>query len=128
MIDPIDWLDGLFGQLFHGPLHRFTFSRLGDFTGVEVEKMLQQYGVRVWGREADKEEIGILVKESQAIWAEYLLCRAGVPLTCKLLDARNAQYREQHPRSSMPIAWTERGIGLHSLVDHIVDWLDRRLG
>lgn len=88
MIDPINWLDGLFGQLLHGPMHRFTFSRQGDFTGVDVERMLQQYGVRVWGREADKEEIGLLVKESQAIWAEYLLCRAGVPLTCSLQRAR----------------------------------------
>jgi hypothetical protein len=128
MSDPINWLDGLFGQLWHGPMHRLTFSRKGDFSGVEVERMLRQYGVRVWGRQADEEEIGVLVKESQALWAEYLLCRAGVPLTGKLLDPRNAHYRQVHPHGSMPTPWSAGGTSLHSLVDHVVDWIDRRLG
>lgn len=127
MIDPINWLDGFLGQLRHGPMHRFTFSRKGDFSGVDVERMLRQYGVRVWGRSADEEEIGVLVKKSQAVWAEYLLCRAGVPLTGNLLDPRNAHYR-QHHRGAMPTPWSAHGIGLSSVVDHIVDWIDRRLG
>ena len=127
-IDIIDPIDGWLGRLRHGPMHRFTFLRAGDFSGIEVEHLLRGYGIRVWGREVtDSEEIALLVKRKQAVWAEYLLCRAGVPLTTPLLDPRNARYSERHPQRSMPTPWTEHGIGPHSLVDHIVDWLNRLL-
>ncbi len=124
-----DWLDGLFGQLLHGPMHRFSFSKNAGFSGSDVEHLLRQYGVRVWGREMDDPaELALLVKQRQAIWAEYVLCRAGVPLTCKLLDPRNAGYSATKPAGSMPTPWTETGIGAHTLIDHLVDWLDRWLG
>ncbi|MCB0105537.1 MAG: hypothetical protein KDE53_06505 [Caldilineaceae bacterium] len=127
--DLIDAIDGWSGRWLHGPMHRFSFLRAGDFSGADVEKLLRQYGIRIWGRELDHpEELAFLVKKRQAHWAEYLLCRAGVPLTCTLLDPRHAQIRNQHLANSMPTPWTERGIGPHSLVDHVVDWLDRLLG
>lgn len=126
LLDIIDPLDGWFGRLQHGPMHRFTFAADGSFRGVEVEHLLRQYGVRIWGREMlDEEERAFLVKRSQAVWAEYILCRAGVPLTCELLDARNASYHLRHPENSMPDPWDANGIGPHSLVDHVVDWLNR---
>jgi hypothetical protein len=91
--------------------------------------LLRQYGIRIWGREiSDEEELAFLVKTKQAVWAEYILCRAGVPLTSKLLDPRNEQYRLRHPPGAMPKPWTERGIGPYSFVDHVVDWLYRWLG
>jgi len=126
LIDPIDaWI----GRLTHGPMHRFTFSTAGEFSGVEVEMLLRRYGIRIWGRELDQpDELAFLVKRRQAIWAEYILCRAGVPLTCPLLDARNAQYRQQHAQGSMPTPWDQQGIGPHTFVDHVVDWLNRLLG
>lgn len=127
--DVIHPLDGLIGKWLHGPLQRFTFARGAGFTGAEVEQLLRQYGIRLWGREIeDDTEIGFLVKQTQAVWAEYILCRAGVPLTGKLLDPRNEQYRQHHAPGSMPTPWSERGIGPHSLVDHVVDWLNRLLG
>lgn len=91
--------------------------------------LLRQYGIRIWGREIDdSDELAFLVKRSQAVWAEYVLCRAGVPLTSKLLDPRNEQYRQRHAPGSMPTPWSERGIGPHTFVDHVVDWLYRLLG
>jgi hypothetical protein len=128
MSDIINWLDGMIGRAMHGPMHQFTFSRKGDYSGVEVEIILRQYGIRVWGREADADEIGILVKRKQAVWAEYLLCRAGVPLTSELLDPRNAAYRQRHAHGAMPTPWTERGIRPHTIIDHIVDWIHRTIG
>jgi hypothetical protein len=123
--DLIDAVDGWIGRLSHGSMHRFTVSTQGDFTGMEVELMLRQYGMRIWGREFDQaDEFAFLVKRSQAVWAEYILCRAGVPLTSPLLDARNAAYR----RETMPQPWTKQGIGPHTFVDHVVDWLNRLLG
>ena len=126
-IDLLNPIDGYTGRFLHGPMHRFSFSTHGDFTGAQVEKLLRQYGIRIWGRELDNDdELAFLVKRSQAVWAEYILCRAGVPLTCQLLDPRNEQYPIFH--DSMPTPWQEKGIGPHTLVDHIVDWLDRLLG
>ena len=126
-IDLLNPIDGYMGRLLYGPMHRFSFSTHGDFTGMQVEKLLRQYGIRIWGRELDNDdELAFLVKQSQAVWAEYILCRAGVPLTCQLLDPRNEQYAVFH--DSMPVPWQEKGIGAHTLVDHIVDWLDRLLG
>lgn len=127
--DLINWLDGAAGQLAYGPMHRFTFSIATGFRGVDVEMLLHQYGIRVWGRETiGEEELALLVKQKQAVWAEYLLCRAGVPLTGKLLDPRNEQYRQRHAPGSMPTPWSEGGIGPHSFVDHVVEWLNRLLG
>jgi hypothetical protein len=110
-------------------MHRFTFRADGGFVGIEVEHLLRQYGIRVWGREMDDpDERALLVKQSQAVWAEYILCRAGVPLTCALLDPRNRVYQQRHAPRSMPIPWTEKGIGPSSLIDHVVDWIDRLTG
>jgi hypothetical protein len=127
--DLIDPLDGWFGRLLHGPMHRCTFSRHGDFSGMQVEMLLHQYGIRIWGREIDApEELALLVKRRQAVWAEYILCRAGVPLTCQLLDPRNEVYRVRHIPGSMPTPWTKDGIRPHTFVDHVVDWLNRLFG
>ena len=96
IFDLINPLDGVLGRTLHGPMHRFTFRADSEYSGYEVEKMLRRYGIRIWGREmAENEDRAFLVKESQAIWAEYLLCRAGIPLTCKLLDPRNESYRQR---------------------------------
>lgn len=69
-----------------------------------------------------------VVKRKQAVWAEYLLCRAGVPLACDLLDPRNAEYPEQHPVDSMPVPWTEKGIAAVTLIDHFGEWLAKVVG
>lgn len=128
-LDLIDPIDAWFGRILNGPMHRFSFSRHGGFSGAEVEMLLRQYGVRVWGREFDApDELALLVKKRQAIWAEYILCRACVPLTCQLLDPRNEQYRQRHAPGSMPTPWTERGIRPHTMIDYIVDWLYRLIG
>lgn len=122
-IDPIDaWI----GRMLHGPMHRFSFKRTNEFSGADVEMLLRRYGVRVWGREFDsKEELALLVKKSQASWAEYVLCRAGVPLTCKLVYARNAKYPEKHKPGSMPKKWATGGVKPHTIIDHIVSFLYR---
>jgi hypothetical protein len=90
---------------------------------------MRQYGIRIFGRLTnDPEVLGFKVKRSQAVWAEYLLLRAGVPLVAPLLDPRNLEYQRLHTPGEMPSPWQENGIGPHSFIDHIVDWLDALLG
>ena len=84
------WLDSFAVRAAHGPLHAFTFARGGGFSGREVERLLLDKGIRVFERtRLPGGDLGFSVRANQAEWAEYLLCRAGVPLTCELLDPAN---------------------------------------
>lgn len=128
-IDLITPIDTLIGAARHGKLHQFTFVTTSSFPGTyKVEKILRRYGIRIWGRKMAKNQRSFLVKQSQAIWAEYILCRAGVPLISPLLDPRNVIYPAQHPGASMPTPWTEKGIPATSFVDHLCDWLAKLFG
>lgn len=122
-VDILSPVDAGLARLRHGKMHRFSFFATSGFNGYKVEKLLRQYGIRVWGRQLNGEMRSFLVKRNQAVWAEYILCRAGVPLAGELLDPRNADYPDQHPTSSMPVPWTERGIPAISLIDHLGEWL-----
>lgn len=127
-LDFINPLDGLWGRTAHGSMHRFSFSIDSDFSAFEIEKLLRRYGIHIWGRKLESDtERSFLVKRRQAVWAEYLLCRAGVPLTCPLLDPRNEAYRRRHLPRSMPIPWTSEGSGPASLLDHVLEWMDKLL-
>lgn len=120
----INPLDGLWGRTHHGPMHRFAFAAGTGVTGNQVEKLLRTYGIRIWGREmSNPDERAFLVKRSQAVWAEYVMCRAGIPLIGPLLDQRNAVYAAEHIQDAMPEPWDRRGIRPTSLVDRAIDWL-----
>lgn len=74
----------------NGPLHAFTFARGQGFSGRAVERILLDKGIRVFERtRLPGGDLGFSVRGDQAEWAEYLLCRAGVPLTCDLIDPAN---------------------------------------
>ncbi|MFO7633343.1 MAG: hypothetical protein R6W76_12425 [Caldilinea sp.] len=126
--DIISPIDTLFGVAHHGKMHRFAFDVNSGFNGYRVEKLLRRYGVRVWGRKVSGSKRSFLVKRSQAVWAEYILCRAGVPLLNPLLDPRNAHYPDQHPDESMPEPWTEQGVRPISFVDHLGEWMAKLFG
>jgi hypothetical protein len=105
-------------------MHRFTFYATSGFNGYKVEKLLRRYGVRVWGRKIVEGSMrSFIVRERQAVWAEYVMCRAGVPLAGELLDPRNGEYPDRHPDSSMPEPWTAKGIPAISLIDHLGEFL-----
>ena len=127
-IDIISPIDTIIGVARHGKMHRFTFDVSSGFTGYKVEKLLRRYGVRVWGRKVSGSERSFLVKNSQAVWAEYVLCRAGIPLLDPLLDPRNAQYAVAHEGEPMPPPWTEKGIGPITFIDHFGEWMAKLFG
>lgn len=105
-------LDSLTLRAAHGNMHNFTF-RPGKFKGKDVEHLLAERGIRVFERtRLQGGELGFSVRRDQAEWAEYLLCRAGVPLTSALLNPEHDALL--NPRDAQP----------KSTLDRIMRWLD----
>lgn len=106
-------------------MHHFTWSTDSDFTGAEVEYMLREYGIRCTSREIVG-QMGLSVSDRQAVWAEHLLCKFGVPLTCQLLDQRNRAYAERSG-GTMPTPWGVT-VGPGDFVGRCVDAIDGLFG
>jgi transposase InsO family protein len=114
------WIDGDAGP----KQHRFQFDAGSGFTGYQVEQALRQYGVRITGRKARGNKRSFLVESSQAVWAEYLLCRMGVPLENALLDPRNRQYAVYHG-NTMPTPWDAEGLKPEGFIERLGEFLAR---
>ncbi len=91
--------------------------------GWDVECVFKKYGVPVIGRRyaANSPTVGVQVPGSQAKFAEYLLCRAGVgmALVTPLLNPQHAKTKV----GAMPPAW-----GRPSKTRGVMGWIVRLLG
>lgn len=67
-------------------------SRQSSWRGIDIERLLTRYGIRVWDRGASGAELYFCVKRRQVKWAEYVLLRAGVPVTSVPAEPRNSQW------------------------------------
>lgn len=103
--DLINPIEGLIAGLFHD-LERITWSRDYHVAGYDMERLLRQRGIRVYGRITnDPAILGFLVRKTQAKWATYIVNArlAGRPL---------------------PPAWNvQRASHAHTAIDWIVDFL-----
>lgn len=78
-------------------------SRDSSWSGLEIERLLRRHGVKVWNRGVLGDSLYFCIKRRQARWAEYLLLRAGVPVTSAPVDPRNRDYTAGFaPRSEPP--------------------------
>ena len=77
-------------------------SRYSHWRGIDIERLLFRHGVKVWDRGIVGDDLFFRVKRRQVKWAEYLLLRAGVPVTSTLVEPRNATYTERYPPGSEP--------------------------
>ena len=77
-------------------------SRYSAWSGIEIERLLSRHGVRVWDRHISGDDVCFSVKRRQVKWAEYLLLRAGVPVTSILFEPRNAEWTENYEPGSEP--------------------------
>lgn len=135
-LDPIDWVDRRIGVWLNRPwrrmLKRYGFwsllqelarTAVGDgswrfhiprqegMSGWDIEQMLAQYGVTIWGRGFDAETIYFSVKREQVDWAEYLLKRRGIAVMTTPWNPLNDLYPQRHPPGSMPTPWNEKKQG-----------------
>lgn len=119
----LDGIDLIIGQARHGAMHRFEFDTAGGHSGRDAEMTLRQYHIPIWGRGAAKGRRWFYVKWRQAMWAEYLLVQAGIPLTSPLLDPRHAGVQ----RKGLPPAWSD-GMAARGLADTMHDVMDKTVG
>lgn len=121
-MDWINALDGIIGGLGHGGTHLFTFSTETGWLFFRVELLLRHYHIPVFGRSiVGKGEQGLRVRNTQARWAEYIICSAGIPLTCPLIDQRNDL--PSGTTRPMPPPWTP-GSGATTPIGHILDFMN----
>lgn len=123
--DLINFLDACVGRAVHGATHRIVISTATEFSGIDAEATLRQYGVRIWGREiCGNDEVALNVRATQAKWAEYLLSRRGIPIVSPV-DPRHRRRTclLTADRRTMPTPWQAGGVGPRSFVDGIVDLL-----
>ena len=111
------------GRAGKQPDHWFVFARGNGLTGWHIECVLKRYGISVIGREyaARSPTVGVRVPGSQAKFAEYLLCRAGLSaaLVTPLLNERHAQTKV----GALPPAW-----GRPAKTRGAMGWIVRLLG
>lgn len=77
-------------------------SRHSHWRGIDIERLLWRHGVRIWDRGVVGDELYFCVKLRQVKWAEYVLLRAGVPVTSALTEPRNTVWAERYPPGSEP--------------------------
>jgi len=110
-------------QVFQGvQSHKFQFLRQQpDWRGIDVERLLLRHGVRMWDRDFDRYHLYFRVKKEQERWAEYVMMRAGVPLTGALIDPRHANVTVGSEPSAKGAPLKLRGID--AILDAILDAL-----
>ena len=87
----------------------------------DVQALLRQYGIKLWGVGYFNNELYFRVKKRQAHWAQYVLLRAGVPLLHGMLDGSRAiPGLSQQPRPSASES--------HDVVGGLLDWVGRLIG
>lgn len=69
-------------------------SRDTTWNGVRIEALLKRYGVRIWDRGSWSDQLYFCVKRRQVKWAEYVLIRAGLPVTSGLKESRNTEWAQ----------------------------------
>jgi hypothetical protein len=78
-------------------------SRYSRWRGIDIERLLKRNGVKVWDRGLAGDELYFCVKLRQVKWAEYILLRAGVPVTSSLCEPRNSGWTMRYPGGSEPL-------------------------
>ena len=97
--DPLKWLDDALAVMRYGTGHKLTWYKAGGWNGAHVETMLNRYGILCYWRDYGHggDTIGVHVPKAQAVWADYLLRKAGAPIEGPALS--KAQF------GPMPAEW-----------------------
>ncbi len=81
----LDWISPIVStvqDIVNGPSHTFQIPRACGWSGQDLERLLRQHGIKVWGLmiPAFSDTLLVTVRQAQARWAAYVLERHGVPV------------------------------------------------
>jgi hypothetical protein len=113
-------IDEFFACLTSSNAPTICVSRYSHWRGIDIERLLYRHGVKVWDRGIAGDELYFCVKRRQVKWAEYLLLRAGVPVTSVLNEPRNAEWAASYPPGSEPPNSKTRPAGISDLIDLVL--------
>ena len=89
---------GLFMECIHSLLGTNTWTFFvplrGAWRGHDINQLLAEYGIEMWGWGFAYGELFFRVRRNKAEWAQYLMLRAGVPLKHRLLASKSANPSE----------------------------------
>jgi hypothetical protein len=107
--------------ILNGPSHTFHVPAGCGWSGLAIERLLRDHGVRIWGKMIFNRTIMFTVRLPQAMWAQCLLERAGIPIDNPML--RSPAQRRGKTRSR---ARTRSAVGtLEASLDRLDDVLER---
>ena len=99
-----DRLAGLFWGLYYrdfGHEFKVLYRRSGgNHHRKEIAKLLDKYGIPTYGQLHDANHMYFRCKKRQAIWADYIMRRAGVAIVGAALNA-------SHSEGTLPLAWAD---------------------
>lgn len=77
----------------------------------QIQEYLEDHGIKTWGLlfapDAEGDVILVTVKREQALWAQYLMLRAGLPLRNGLRSTQPASLRRLGRRRSQILGFIE---------------------
>lgn len=90
-----------------------TVVRNSQWRGIDIERLLARHGIKIWDRGIKGNELYFCVKRRQVKWAEYMLLRAGVPVTSNHGNALTPERAERvrarlgaEPHGGQKIGWS----------------------
>lgn len=99
--DIIKWIDDARAIRKYGLGHKIKWIVCSGWNGADVERILLRYGIPAYWRDygIGTDERGLHVPKKQAVWADWLLRRAGCPVVSRQLSNVSD--------GAMPKAWSE---------------------
>ncbi|MGD1995298.1 MAG: hypothetical protein PVH62_00845 [Anaerolineae bacterium] len=91
--------------------------------GIDIERFLARYGVRIWDRGFTREYLTFRVKRRQANWAEYLLWRRGIPVCSRPFNPANRLHGLRHLPGSAPPTSRSARTSNANLLDRFLSFL-----
>ena len=87
---------------YNAPLMRVShYNVTTSWSGIKIERLLKRHGIRIWDRGVSDDDLYFRVERRQQRWSEYILLRAGVPVS-EVRDSRNIKWCEKFPPGDEP--------------------------
>jgi hypothetical protein len=126
LLAKLDWFEALDAgvrRLSGVKSREFAVSRNCGWSGQQIESMLRQYGVKVWGRGFTHDTLTFQVSVKQANWAEYLLHQHAIPVFSRPLNPKNRDYAKRDYFNTSDPQHRKRSSWLESLISALCDIL-----